>query len=905
MPKDYGDRGRYYREDMSDPGRPMSRDRARGRSSAHQQERRDDRSRSSSQQGARRPGEPYPEPAHGASPYPRQSSGSGRESLPSSARGEHVRTEHRPQSVLSETASDTASVTGSTHGREPSGAVGRGSMRGRRVLPVDIITRPRDLQTKQGSHGRPIELRANYFKLLSTTDWCLNKYRVDIEPEEDRNVIRKGLLRSHRETLGAYIFDGSLLWTSNRLPEDGLELTSERQHDKQVMLIKIKPVGQMNRGDYECLQFFNIIMRKCLDYLELRLVGRNYFDAKSKVLVRDFKLELWPGYVTSIRQHEQNILMCAEITHKVMRDETLLDVLAECYQSNRHDYQKIFADQVIGCVVLTGYNNNTYRIDDVDFNVSPNSTFTRKDGSEIKYYDYYLNRYQIKIQDLRQPMLVSKSKPRDRRAGQAELVYLVPELCRSTGLTDAMRSDFRLMKALAEHTRVSPRDRVQKLMLFNSRLQSVPNVTKELSDWNLKLDTQLVTIPARQLPADKILYGNGASNEVPANASWNNDFRNKALKKAGKLDEWVVVYPNRNRRETEAFVNMLMRVGSGMHFQIDMPVTFELSDDSAASYASKLEEIKANMNPMLIFCVVSNNRMDRYSAIKKKCCVDRPVPTQVVVAKTLNAKSVMSVATKVAIQMNCKIGGVAWTVSIPLTGLMVVGFDVCHDTNQKNKDFGAMVASIDVNFGRYYSAVSSHTSGEELSSDLSVNLCKALDQFKRYNNALPKRIVIYRDGVGDGQIPYVVKHEVTQLKAKLETVYDNPEDIKLAYIIVTKKINTRLFCGDPRNSQNPPPGTVVDDVITDPSKYDFFIVSQHVTQGTVSPTSYNVVEDTSGLDVDKIQRLTYKLCHMYFNWTGTVRVPAPCQYAHKLAFLVSQAIHQPPSSTLETLLYFL
>lgn len=214
---------------------------------------------------------------------------------------------------------------------------------------------------------------------------------------------------------------------------------------------------------------------------------------------------------------------------------------------------------------------------------------------------------------------------------------------------------------------------------------------------------------------------------------------------------------------------------------------------------------------------------------------------------------------------------------------------------------GAMVASLDTNYGRYYSAVSSHSSGEELSHDLSLNLIKAIKQYKDINNMLPKRIVIYRDGVGEGQIHYVVKNEVADVKAKLQSVYENPEDMKLAYIVVTKKINTRLFY----NGQNPPPGTVVDDVITDPSKYDFLIVAQQVGQGTVTPTAYNIIEDSSGLEVDKIQRLTYKLCHMYFNWSGTVRVPAPCQYAHKLAFLVSQAIHQQPSTFLETLLYFL
>ena len=97
------------------------------------------------------------------------------------------------------------------------------------------------------------------------------------------------------------------------------------------------------------------------------------------------------------------------------------------------DFQAIFSSQVIGVIVLTGYNNNTYRIDDVDFQVSPRSTFRKKNGEEISYCDYYNTRYNIVISDMQQPLLVSRSKPRDRRAGQDEIVYLIPELCRSTG----------------------------------------------------------------------------------------------------------------------------------------------------------------------------------------------------------------------------------------------------------------------------------------------------------------------------------------------------------------------------------------------------------------------------------------------------------------------------------------
>ena len=126
-----------------------------------------------------------------------------------------------------------------------------------------------------------------------------------------------------------------------------------------------------------------------------------------------------------------------------------------------------------------------------------------------------------------------------------------------------------------------------------------------------------------------------------------------------------------------------------------------------------------------------------------------------------------------------------------------------------------------------------------------------------------------------------------------------------------------------------------------PSRYDFYLCSQSVRQGTVTPTHFNIVVDKSRLSVDNIQVFTYKLCHMYYNWPvsvthiryhslfapfllpvfvpshfvshtlvffsfqGTVRVPAPCQYAHKLAFLLGQLIHTNPSDKMCDSLFFL
>lgn len=111
------------------------------------------------------------------------------------------------------------------------------------------------------------------------------------------------------------------------------------------------------------------------------------FSFKFQIPIRDFGLELWPGYVTSIRQHEYDILLCAEISSKVMRNETLLDIYSDCVRNFR-DSREAYAQAIIGTTVLTDYSNKTYRIDDIDWDRSPSHTFNTREG-DISFIEYY------------------------------------------------------------------------------------------------------------------------------------------------------------------------------------------------------------------------------------------------------------------------------------------------------------------------------------------------------------------------------------------------------------------------------------------------------------------------------------------------------------------------------------
>ena len=128
--------------------------------------------------------------------------------------------------------------------------------------------------------------------------------------------------------------------------------------------------------------------------------------------------------------------------------------------------------------------------------------------------------------------------------------------------------------------------------------------------------------------------------------------------------------------------------------------------------------------------------------------------------------------------------------------------------------------------------------------------------------------------------------EVEQIQQAINAEERLP--IELLYINVCKRVNTRLFAsGELENSfKNPIPGIVVDSSITEKGLQEFYLVSTSARQGMVKPTRYTIVYDSIKAPMDHIEMFTYKLCHTYFNVSGSISVPAPIQYAHKLAALV-------------------
>ncbi|XP_037932145.1 protein aubergine-like [Teleopsis dalmanni] len=267
----------------------------------------------------------------------------------------------------------------------------RGGVRGKRVL-TEVIqhTRPVSCVNKQGAVGRPVMVQTNYFRLLKTPEWVIHQYRVDFAPEVDLLHVRRGMIGQHKDLFGGYVFDGTLLFSTQNLKSimvnDVHEILTKDRAENTVQ-IKIKHVGIVESTDMQQMQVLNLILRRSMEGLKLQQLNRNFFDPVAKIRIENFRLEIWPGYITSIRQHELDVLMCAEIAHKVLRTDTIYNILTQLVKESS-DYQNAFKAEVIGMVVITDYNNKTYRVSDVDFGMSPRSTFKQKE-KDVTFADYY------------------------------------------------------------------------------------------------------------------------------------------------------------------------------------------------------------------------------------------------------------------------------------------------------------------------------------------------------------------------------------------------------------------------------------------------------------------------------------------------------------------------------------
>ena len=166
---------------------------------------------------------------------------------------------------------------------------------------------------------------------------------------------------------------------------------------------------------------------------------------------------------------------------------------------------------------------------------------------------------------------------------------------------------------------------------------------------------------------------------------------------------------------------------------------------------------------------------------------------------------------------------------------MYVGADLSHGPQSTTGTTSAVavVASADDVPSRYFKEVykqqrSGQVRGQSIDNiiDMKAIMISLIRQYEQYRGFPPNAIVIYRDGISEGEFDSVFEKELTATREAC-TALSPAYRPYLTYIVVNKRHHTRFF---PMNagSNNVEAGTVVDSHdVTSPTTYDFYLNSQH------------------------------------------------------------------------------
>lgn len=220
-------------------------------------------------------------------------------------------------------------------------------------------------------------------------------------------------------------------------------------------------------------------------------------------------------------------------------------------------------------------------------------------------------------------------------------------------------------------------------------------------------------------------------------------------------------------------------------------------------------------------------------------------------------------------------------------GTLLLGADVRHEGGKPS--IAGLVSTWTPPFVHYYASCRAQEGQQETRSrehidDLKGMVREVLDRI----GWMPRRVLMFRDGVSEGQFPAQVD-EMNSLFEAFEA--HGAARPALAWLVVQKRHQTRLAPADnePKlHNGNVVPGTVADRGVAHPQYENFFLVSHKAIQGTAVPAHYYVLHNTlTGRDgqricKDDIIEVAHQLCHLYPRASSSVSYATPAYYADHL-----------------------
>lgn len=336
--------------------------------------------------------------------------------------------------------------------------------------------------------------------------------------------------------------------------------------------------------------------------------------------------------------------------------------------------------------------------------------------------------------------------------------------------------------------------------------------------FGLEMSTKMLTVPARILPPVKIAFQQPQPT-TPLDGGWN--LRNQKFRRAAELGKFsgFEIRLQGKHPKTNDFAGALRKVISelqryGMRIPDTLPPAGPLTIPSLAPTTwdklkgvvdDKLKRAASNGIKWLLICIPEKHGA-LYAAVKS--AADTKYGIQTVLVQDKNCAKVYSkeggqersdlgLIGNLALKFCGKAGGLCWAMepaglSLVDNDTMLVGLDVTHPSPGSRKNapsIVAIVASIDKELSSWPGNLCIQTSRREMVEGLKDLMIERLRLFQSRNaNRLPKKIIMFRDGVSEGQFELVLNTEYPAMVEAFNQLYGGGSKHPKVSIIVSPVI---------------------------------------------------------------------------------------------------------------------
>ena len=781
-----------------------------------------------------------------------------------------------------------------------------------------------------------IPIYANLYKIELERNYTLYEYAVNFIYEKDdkyslSTTFKQRIINTASSKVAQkyknFIFIGSALFSEKKVDEvtqipveyhsvnylidiQPTTKTIEMSKDSKTMM------GQYNSGKNEIKSILEIIIKEILRHNPSLIKDANsYFDKSREKELRAQEeyndINVVNGYDTKVMILDSGIYLNVDKKTKISSKLNCLQLIQtfinDFNMPSKEEIRQI-NDWFENKTIETFFQNHRrLYVSQVNFDRTPLNTSKKCEKGTLTFLKYY-NEFCGQKLNPKSPLLYVRKK----KNGKDGFFY-PPELCVMVGLTDEMISDRTLTKDITRITKLNPTD----------KMDFINNIVNYMNDKNSIIYTKVINGEKKEVKLKsafetKEIYGlniieannvdkfTGKIMSLPDLSGENGKIKNlgRTFKVFNaKPISSLCIFHYKNEKDARYLKQVMNKAKEEYGIILEKNDFKHVNSDNFNEWTNLIDKcIKTKKYNMVTFLI--NDYLDKsglYTKLKFYTQEQKGIVTQFIKNKSLK-KNALSVVSNILIQMNTKIGGISciadFQEEIKKKDLMVVGVDSSgYEESGKLFQNISFCASLDEYFMNYVNKKTTITIEDYDNTNLPIaNFMEiALSEYFKIHKKFPEGVIIYRQGISLGQKNYL-KSEIEQLHKIFNGDSEKNcfKDMKIQYyyVLVNKKPTLKFFEESTYNKRNrnndkgiydnPDSGLLICDKLISSDKFEFYIQPQKVTQGTATPTCFQV--EYGNMNCPEIlPKLTFDLCFLYSNWRGAVRVPAPLKYAEKLA----------------------